>query len=78
MYKLLCNSYVGMNVEICALDCIQKASKFSNFQEMAEEFQKTLRHDDHMYSTDVCTTVPWMEALLTTLTHLENSKYRFV
>ena len=54
----------------------QKASNFTNFQEMTEEFQKTLRHDDFTYSTDLCTTVPWMDTMVTSLTHLESSKYR--
>ena len=42
---------------------------------MTEEFQKTLRHDDFTYSTDLCTTVPRMDTMVTSLTHLE-SKYR--
>ena len=54
----------------------QRDSNFTNFQEMTEEFQKTLRHDDFTYTTDLCTTVPWMETMVASLTHLENSKYR--
>ena len=54
----------------------QRASNFTNFQEMTEEFQKTLRHDDFTYNTDLCTNVAWMETLVTSLSHLENSKYR--
>ncbi len=44
---------------------------------MTEEFQKTLRHDDFIYTTDLCTTIPWMETMVTSLTHLESSKYRY-
>ena len=56
----------------------QRASNFTNFQEMTEEFQKTLRHDDFTYTTDLCTNVAWMETLVTSLSHLENNKYRLV
>lgn len=54
----------------------QRACKFTNFQEMTKGFQKTLRHDDFIYTTDLCTTVSWMETMIASLTHLENSKYR--
>ncbi len=54
----------------------QRASHFTNFQEMTEEFRKTLRHEDFTFTTDLCTTVTWMEILLASVSHLETSKYR--
>ena len=54
----------------------QIADNFKNFHEMTEEFQKTLRHDDFVYSTDLCTSKMWIDTFIATLTHLENSKYR--
>ncbi len=53
----------------------QKNSDFTTFQEMTEEFQKTLRHDDFIYTTDLCTTVSWVDTMVASLTHLESSKY---
>jgi len=43
---------------------------------MTEEFQKTLRHDDFTYTTDLCTSITWMETMVGSLTHLQNSKHR--
>ena len=54
----------------------QKANNFMNFEEMTKEFQKSLRHDDFTYTTDLCTTIQWMETLIASLQHLESSKYR--
>jgi hypothetical protein len=54
----------------------QRASNFTNFQEMTKEFQKTLRHDDFTITTDLCTSVTWMETMMGSLTHLQKSKHR--
>lgn len=43
---------------------------------MTEEFQKTLRHDDFTYSSELCTNKPWIDTFVATLGHLENSRYR--
>lgn len=43
---------------------------------MTKEFEKTLRHDDFTYKSDLCTTIPWMETLVASLEHLEASKIR--
>lgn len=53
----------------------QNNSDFNTFQELTEEFQKTLRHEDFIYTTDLCTTVSWMDTMVASLTHLESSKY---
>ncbi len=45
---------------------------------MTKEFRETLRHDDFMYSTDLCTSKRWIEIFMASLTHLENSKYRYL
>ena len=57
-------------------NAMQRASNFTNFQEMTEEFQKTLRHDDFTYTTDLCTNLGWMETMVASLSHLQNSKFR--
>ena len=57
-------------------NAMQRASNFTNFQEMTEEFQKTLRHDDFTYTTDLCTNLAWMETMVASLSHLQNSKFR--
>ena len=56
--------------------CTQIEDNFKNFQEMTEEFQQSLRHDDFTYSTELCTNKTWIDTFLATLSHLENSKYR--
>ena len=56
----------------------QRASNFTNFHEMTKEFQKTLRHDDFTITTDLCTSVMWMETMMGSLIHLQNSKRRFI
>ena len=45
---------------------------------MTKEFQKTLRHDDFTITTDLCTSVTWMETMMGSLTHLQKSKHRYV
>lgn len=54
----------------------QIEDNFKNFHEMTEEFQQTLRHDDFTYSSELCTNKTWIDTFITTLIHLENSKYR--
>lgn len=44
---------------------------------MTKEFQKTLRHDDFTITTDLCTSVMWMETMVGSLAHLRNSKHRY-
>ena len=44
---------------------------------MTEEFQKTLRHDDFTYTTDLCTNLVWMETMVASLSHLQSSKFRY-
>lgn len=44
---------------------------------MTKEFQKTLRHDDFTITTDLCTSVTWMETMVASLAHLRNSKHRY-
>ena len=44
---------------------------------MTEEFQKTLRHDDFTYTTDLCTNLVWMETMIASLCHLQSSKFRY-
>lgn len=43
---------------------------------MTKEFQKTLRHDDFTITTDLCSSVTWMETMVGSLVHLRNSKHR--
>ncbi|CAI8027680.1 hypothetical protein GBAR_LOCUS15790 [Geodia barretti] len=54
----------------------QRASNFTNFQEMTKEFQKTLRHDDFSITTDLCSSITWMETMMGSLLHLQKSKHR--
>ena len=44
--------------------------------EMTKEFEKSLRHDDFTYTTDLCTTVTWIETMLASLKHLEKRKHK--
>lgn len=44
---------------------------------MTKEFQKTLRHDDFSITTDLCSSVTWMETMMGSLLHLQNSKHRY-
>ena len=55
----------------------QIADNFTNFDEMTKEFQKTLRHHDFEYSIDLCTNKCWIDTFVASLSHLENTKYRW-
>ena len=54
----------------------QKDNHFANFKEMLSEFEKTLRHDDFSYTTEICTSPLWMDTMLTSLQHMEANRYR--
>ena len=49
---------------------------FSNFHDMLQDFQKTLRHDDYVQMTDLCTNLIWIETMVTSLDHMDNTMYR--
>ena len=55
----------------------QRDNHFANFKEMLSEFEKTLRHDDFSYTSDICTSPLWMESMLTSLQHMEANRYRW-
>ena len=61
---------------VCTVCVLQRASNFTDFHEMTREFQKTLRHDDFTITTDLCASVTWMETMMGSLIHLQNSKHR--
>ena len=44
---------------------------------MLQDFQKTLRHDDYVQMTDLCTNLIWIETMVTSLDHMDNTMYRF-
>lgn len=50
---------------------------FSNFHDMLQDFQKTLRHDDYVQMTDLCTNLIWIETMVTSLDHMDNTMYRY-
>ncbi|XP_002730732.1 cation channel sperm-associated protein 3-like [Saccoglossus kowalevskii] len=54
----------------------QQGSRFSNFHEMMEEFQRTLRHDDYVIMVDLATNLTWLETFITSLDHQDNTIYR--
>uniref|UniRef100_A0A1X7UK09 Ion transport domain-containing protein n=2 Tax=Amphimedon queenslandica TaxID=400682 RepID=A0A1X7UK09_AMPQE len=54
----------------------QRENNYMTLNEMTKEFEKSLRHDDFTYTTDLCTTVTWIETMLASLKHLENSKHK--
>ncbi|XP_077999655.1 cation channel sperm-associated protein 3-like [Glandiceps talaboti] len=54
----------------------QQGSQYANFYEMVREFQKTLRHDDFAVMVDLATNLTWMETMLTSLDHHDNTLYR--
>ncbi|CAH1796922.1 unnamed protein product [Owenia fusiformis] len=54
----------------------QKKGDFSNFHDMVGEFQHTLRHNDCVMMTDLCTNLVWIETFVTSLEHMDNTTYR--
>ncbi|XP_014669434.1 PREDICTED: cation channel sperm-associated protein 3-like [Priapulus caudatus] len=54
----------------------QASSNYKNFNDMVEDFQNTLRHDDYIMMVDMCTNLTWMETLSRTLDHIDNTMYR--
>ncbi|XP_067928927.1 cation channel sperm-associated protein 3-like [Watersipora subatra] len=54
----------------------QKMGNFSNFHDMLQDFQKTLRHDDYVQMTDLCTNLIWIETMVTSLDHMDNTLFR--
>ncbi|KAF6030877.1 CATSPER3 [Bugula neritina] len=40
------------------------------------ERQKTLRHDDYVQMTDLCTNLIWIETMVTSLDHMDNTMFR--
>jgi len=54
----------------------QKTSQYANFEEMTKSFYETLRHDDYVIMTDVCTNLMWLETYLDSLDRLDRYAYR--
>ncbi|XP_013402648.1 cation channel sperm-associated protein 3-like [Lingula anatina] len=54
----------------------QRRGKYSNFHEMVQEFEDTLRHDDFAVVSDISTNLIWLDTLLTSLDHMDNSMFR--
>uniref|UniRef100_A0A7M5X154 Ion transport domain-containing protein n=2 Tax=Clytia hemisphaerica TaxID=252671 RepID=A0A7M5X154_9CNID len=54
----------------------QKTSHYTNFNEMASSFVKTLRHDDYVIMKDVCTNLLWIETYIDSLDYLDLYMHR--
>ncbi|XP_074649066.1 cation channel sperm-associated protein 3-like [Tubulanus polymorphus] len=54
----------------------QKVGHFTNFQDMVQDFQSSLRHDDYVMMNDLCGNLIWMEMFVTSLDHMDNTMYR--
>ena len=54
----------------------QKRGNYSNFHDMVQEFQRSLRHNDSVVMTDLSTNVIWMETYLTMMDHMDATVYR--
>ncbi|CAK9300856.1 unnamed protein product [Gordionus sp. m RMFG-2023] len=53
-----------------------KDLKHANFHESLADFYQSLSHDDYLTMTDTSTSLMWMETLIKTLTHQENTIWR--
>lgn len=54
----------------------QRKGNYTNFYEMVEEYQRSLKHTDSVTLSDLCTNILWIETMLHTLDFMDSTMYR--